>query len=413
MPITRRTAVLLPFALPLAARAEAAPVLIGATYPLSGSVASAGHEMRAAIDVGLDIVNNAHPELKDLPLGPTAGLPNLSGRQIAVEFADHQGNPAVAQSQTLRLITQSHVVAMLGAYQSSCTLTSSAVAERYGIPFVAAESAAPSLTERGYKWFFRTTPIGTDFGKTYAEFLAEERGKGEKVDRVMVVNENTEYGTSTGDAIIAAFKSHNLTLAGRIPYSANSADLSAEVLRMKQANPDVVIFVSYTSDSILFLKTMKNLAYKPPIVIGDDSGFSDPAFVKAVGDIAQGAINRSAFGIGKPDSSSYIVNAMYKVKTGNDMDDTSARCMQGFLVLCNAINRAGSTEPAKIQAALRATDLKPEQLMIGYKGVKFNAQGQNELASTLLVQLRGNAYVPVWPDASATAPLQLPFKGWA
>ena len=275
------------------------------------------------------------------------------------------------------------------------------------------KSAAPSLTERGYKWFFRTTPIGTDFGKAYAGFLEDLRGKGQKVDRVTVVNENTEYGSSTGDAIIAAFKEHNLQLASRIPYNANSADVSAEVLQMKQTNPDVVIFISYTSDSILFLKTMKNLAYKPAVVIGDDSGFSDPSFVKAVGDLAQGAINRSAFGIGKTGSSSNIVNAMYKIKTGNDMDDTSARCMEGFLVLCDAINRAGSTDPAKIQSALKATDLKPEQLMIGYLGVKFNAQGQNELASTLLVQLRGADYVPVWPAASATAPLELPFRGWA
>ena len=90
-------------------------------------------------------------------------------------FADHQGNPAVAQSETLRLITQDHVVAMVGAYQSNCTLTSRAVAERYGIPFVAGESSAPSLTERGYKWFFRTTPIGTDFGRAYGDVPGRAR----------------------------------------------------------------------------------------------------------------------------------------------------------------------------------------------------------------------------------------------
>lgn len=415
--LTRRAATLLPFAIPLTAglpraRAQGSPVLIGATYPLSGSAASAGQEMRSAIEVGTDIVNNAHPELKDLPLGPTVGLPNLQGRKVQVDFADHQGNPAAAQSQTLRLISQDHVVAMVGAYQSSCTLTSSAVAERYGIPFVAGESASPNLTERGFKWFFRTTPIGTDFGKAYAAFLTDLRGRGQKVDKVTVVNENTEYGTATGDAIIAAMKQNNLQLASRIAYNANSTDLSAEVLQMKQTNPDVVIFISYTSDSILYLKTMKNLNYKPAVVIGDDSGFSDPSFVKAVGDIAQGAINRSAFGIGKQGTTSNIVNAMYKVKTGNDMDDTSARSMQGFLTLCDAINRAGSTEPEKIRAALVATDLKPEQLMIGYKGLKFDDHGQNILASTLLVQLRGAEYVPVWPEAQATAGLELPFKGW-
>ena len=38
---------------------------------------------------------------------------------------------------------------------------------------------------------------------------------------------------------------------------------------------------------------------------------------------------------------------MFKKKYGRDLDDTSARWMQGFLVLAEAINRAGSTDPAK------------------------------------------------------------------
>ncbi len=94
------------------------------------------------------------------------------------------------------------------------------------------------------------------------------------------------------------------------------------------------------------------------------------------------------------------------------MDDTSARGMQGFLALMEAINRAGSTEPAMIQAALRAQDLKPDQLMIGYKGIKYDDHGQNTLASTLLVQLDGKKYVAVWPETSAVQKLVLPFKGW-
>jgi branched-chain amino acid transport system substrate-binding protein len=103
---------------------------------------------------------------------------------------------------------------------------------------------------------------------------------------------------------------------------------------------------------------------------------------------------------------------MYKKKTGNDLDDTSGRAMQGFLVLVEAINRAGSTDPAKIQAALKATDLKPTQLIMGYKGVKFDDKGNNTLASALLIQVQGDAYVAVWPKESATAPLKLPYKGW-
>ena len=91
-----------------------------------------------------------------------------------------------------------------------------------------------------------------------------------------------------------------MPVAIRIPYSASSTDVTAQVLQLKQKNPDVVIFISYTADSILYMKTMKSLDYKPQMILGDDSGFSDPSFIPAVEDIAQGVMNRSAWAIGKP-----------------------------------------------------------------------------------------------------------------
>ncbi len=206
------------------------------------------------------------------------------------------------------------MVALTGAYQSSCTLTASAVAERYGIPFVAGESAAANLTERGYKWFFRTTPYGPDFARLYFDFLAAVAKEGTQTGKIAVVHENTDYGTSVADSMVETANKRNVKIAARIAYNANGTDVSPQVLQLKSANPDVVIFISYTSDSILYLKTMKTLDFRPPIVIGDDSGFSDPSFVKTVGTIAQGALNRSAFVPGKPDSITYKINAMFKAE---------------------------------------------------------------------------------------------------
>jgi branched-chain amino acid transport system substrate-binding protein len=393
--------------------AEAAEnVKIGVIYPLTGNAASAGQSAKDAVNLGTEIVNTAHPELKALPLGATAGLPNLGGAKIELDEADHQGNPQVGQQQTLRLITQDHVAAMLGSYHSSVSLVATAVAERQGIPFLVADSVALNITGRGFKWTFRTTPIATDFAKAYAGFLTDLKKSGRKIDSIAIVNENTDYGTSVGGSIVDAAKAANITVAAQIPYNANSSDVSAQVIQLKTLQPDVVIFVSYTADTILYFRTMKNLDYLPPIIIGDDAGFSDPTFIPNVGDLAQGAVNRSAFDIGKSGSNSYIVNAMFRAKYGRDLDDTSARWMQGFFVLADAINRAGSTEPDKIQAALRATDLKPDQLMIGYNGVKFDETGQNTLASTFLIQLQGKQYVSIWPTSLATGKLELPMKGW-
>src|SRR5580693_2181976 len=166
------------------------------------------------------------------------------------------------------------------------------------------------------------------------------------------------------------------------------------------------LFSLSTSDAILFAKTMQALDYKPPMMIADDSGYSDPSFVKSVGKISQGVFNRSSWSVGAPGSPTAVIAEMYKKKSGDEMDDTAARQMQAFFVLCEAINRAGSTDPAKIQAALKATDLKPDQLKIGDKG-------QNVLAAGVIIQLQdGENYVAVWPKGNAEKTPVTPYKGW-
>jgi branched-chain amino acid transport system substrate-binding protein len=387
-------------------------VKIGAIYPLSGNAASAGNSSKAAIELAAAIVNEDHPELKDIPLAAGAGLPGLGGAKIAVVFADNQGTPAAGQNQALRLITEEKVHALIGSYQSGITLTTSAIAERYGIPFLAPESVASILTERGFKWFSRATPVAADFARAYSAFIREQKAAGQKTASIAVVNENTEYGTSVASVIQQEFAKDGLNVTQVIAYSANTTDVQPQVLQLKEKNPDVVIFVSYTSDAILYAKTMKDLNWKPSLLIADDAGFNDPSFVNTCGALVDGLINRSSFAVGKPGSVSAIVNAMYKKQTGNDLDDPSARAMQGLLIMADAINRAGSTEPAKIQAALRATDLKASELVTGYDGVKFDAKGQNVLASSLITQMQNGAYVPVWPKANAVGQLRLPYRGW-
>jgi branched-chain amino acid transport system substrate-binding protein len=387
-------------------------VKVGAIYPLSGNAASAGNYSKAAIELAVEIVNNDHPELKDLPLAAGSGLPALGGAKIEVIFADNQGTPAAGQNQALRLITEEKVIALIGAYQSGITVTTSAMAERHGVPFITPESVAANLTERGFKWFFRATPVAGDFARSYSDFLKEQKAAGQKVASIAIVNENTEYGNSVASVIRDVFAKDGLNVTQVIPYSANTTDVQPQVLQLKEKNPDVVIFVSYTSDAILYAKSMKDLNWKPAIMIADNAGFNDPSFVSTSGALVEGLVNRSSFAPGKPGTLSALVNDLYKKKTNVDLDDPSARAMQGMLILADAINRAGSTEAAKIQAALRATDLKANQVVTGYNGVKFDEKGQNVLASSLITQMQGGKYVPVWPKDKAAGELKLPYKGW-
>jgi len=387
-------------------------VKIGQMTALSGNAANAGKHSKAAVALATELINTAHPELGNLPLAATAGLPNLGGRKIEVVVVDHQGNPSVGQTLALRLINQDKVVAIEGAYHSSVAFATTAVAERYGIPYVVGDSVAVNITTRGFKYTFRVTPIAPTFGSNYMEFLDDMKKAGRSVKSVAVVHENTDYGTSVGEVVVAAAKSHGYNVVADIAYNANTTDVCAQVLQMKQKKPDAVVFVSYTQDAILYMKTMKSLNFRPKMVIGDDAGFSDRSFEQNVGSISQGVMNRSAWDIGKRGSTTYKINEMYKAKTGDDLDDPSARTMQAFWVLCDAINRAGSTDPEAIRKALVATDMTADKLFMGYKGVRFDKTGQNELAATYLTQLQGGHYVAVWPTDRANAPVQWPYKAW-
>ena len=219
--LTLVTAAALSMACATGASADDKVVKIGAVFPMTGGAASAGIHAKFALEVALDIINNAHPELGDFPLAKNAGLAGLGGAKVEVSFADNQGSPATGQNQALRLITEEKVVALTGAYQSGITLTTSAIAEKYGIPYLNGESVAANLTERGFKWFFRVTPIASDFAKIYSEFLADMKASGARTDSIALVHDNTEYGTSVANTITTAFKEKGQAIALDVAYAVN------------------------------------------------------------------------------------------------------------------------------------------------------------------------------------------------
>src|SRR5437868_8880814 len=198
------------------------PVKVGVLFPLTGNAAAAGQASKAAAELAAEIVNNAHPELGNLPLAKDAGLPGLGGAKLELVFADHQGNPSVAQTQALRLLTQDKVHVLFGAYQSSCTFTATAAAERYGIPFVVGDSSALNITGRGFKWTFRVTPIASDYASTYMRFFSDLKAAGQTVRSIAIVNENTDYGTSVGDTIESVARTSGMPVIAHIPYSASA-----------------------------------------------------------------------------------------------------------------------------------------------------------------------------------------------
>jgi len=408
-------AMLMALAVAPAAFAQAREVVIGVLYPMTGPSAQIGIDARNIINVAVDIVNNGANI--NLPLAKSKGLPRLGGAKVRVVFVDHQGSAALGQSEAERLITQEKVHALLGAYQSAVTTTASQVAERMGIPFVNADSSSPALTERGFKWFFRTSPHDGHFSQVMFEFMQDfEKKRSIKFKSVAILNEDTTFGADSSKVQEELAKKYGYEVVAKIPFRTGTTSLDAEVGRLKDANADVLLPSLYTSDAILLTRTARNLDYNPKLIIAQDAGYTDPKFVTEMGKQAEAALTRAPFALDLAARKPLIpvVDEMFKkVSGGRDLADVSARAFTGFMTLVDAINRAGSTDPAAIQKALRESNIPADQLIMPWTGVKFDEKGQNIGVRAILQQLQGGSYQTVYPFELAAKDVVYPIPAWS
>lgn len=409
-------AVLLAMGIGAAAIAQAQQeVKIGVIYPLTGAAASSGAEMRDALELAVDIINNGAKSVPNLPFAAGGGLPNLKGAKIKLVFADHQGNPQVGATEAERLITQEKVSAVMGAYFSNVTATASMVAERYKVPFLNAESSSASLTQRGFKWFFRTTPHDDLFVRNQFEFLKDLKAKkGIDVKSIATFNENTLWGNETTKLQAKLVPENGYTMARQIVYPAKSTQLTSEVQTLKAAAPTVVMQSSYLGDALLSMKTYKELGFSPDMILANDAGFSDTEFTKTLGKDADYIISREVWALDLAKNNPLIrqVNDLFMAKYKINFTGNSSRTFTGLMVLADAINRAGSTEPEAIRKALTETDIPASKLIMPWKGVKFDADGQNTLGQGILVQIMNGQNNTVWPFEVAAKEVVWPMPKW-
>jgi len=388
-----------------AARAE--DIVIGAIYPLTGNASQIGADAQAAIGVISDIINTDHAPVPML-LGKGGGLPHLNGAHIKVIFADHQNDPQKARAEAERLITQDHVVAIIGSYTSATAATISQVTERYEIPYISMDNSSPTLSRRGLKWFFRTSPHDEMFTDAMFDFFKAVGAKtGHPVTSVALFYEDSIFGTDSSNAQRKLAAAAGIKVAADIRYRANSPSLSSEAQQLKAANADVVMPSSYTSDAILLMRACNEVGYHP-VIMAQAAGFQEQSFITGAGPLAEGVMSRSSFALDAEKSRPAIptVNAMYRAKAGKDLNDNTARQIVAVQTLADAIDRAGSTKAEDIRAALIKTDIPGAQTIMPWKGVKFDETGQNIEATPVIQQIKDGVYHTIYPfDLAVQAPV--------
>jgi branched-chain amino acid transport system substrate-binding protein len=359
-------------------------IKIGSLHPLSGGLALEGQEMRDGVKLAVEQRNAA------------GGIQSLGGAKIELIETDHEGTPEKGVSEVQKLDREG-ALGVIGAYSSGVALPATQEAERAGLPFVVDIGSANDITERGFKYTFRLQPAATTFSKDFLEILKDlNENSSEKLTRLTLVHEDSVFGTSIATAIKDMADEYGLEIVDILPHAASAADLSTTINKISANKPDIVVATTYLRDGVMLVEGIESSNYTPKAIIGVANGaFSNASFLTD-----HSAINNNImdvnYTINQKSELSAQVSKEYLDMFGRNLGPNAAYSYMATVVLLDAIERAGSTDRAKIQEELRKTKLEDHILAAGV--IEFDEKGQNINARAVLNQIVDGASYVVGPE---------------
>jgi branched-chain amino acid transport system substrate-binding protein len=372
-------------------------VKIGNVEPLSGPSASVGQQGKNAREMAVEEINAA------------GGIKSLGGAKLELIYADSKSDPNVGVTETERLINTDKVHIVTGCWNSGVTYPATAVAERYGVPFVVPVSVRDTITERGFKYVFRIAAKDSWWTRDQFTFLKDMKDEfGTELKTVAFVYENGDWGTGFAAQWKKLAEEAGFTIVLDEPYPSTATDLTPVANKIRRAKPDVLLLTSNAADAVLITNTLADYKVTPKVVIGSGGGHADPTFLSGTSGNARYMFDIVEWetDVNKPGAKE--TNDKYKAKYGSNLTGEAVDAYVAMYVIADALERSASLDPAKIRDALAATDLKTgPAAIVAYDAIKFDATGQNENAALAIVQIndlgQGLERITVWPKASRRA----------
>ena len=387
---------------------------IGVLEPLTGNLAAEGKRHLEGYEIVRDLINDR--------------FGGVMGKKLVFAVGDAP-DPTAAASEATRLATRENVKIITGTFSSTLCGAASEAAARQNVIYWETSCVDPRLTRRGLKSVYRTEIDGTGFGWYNVEFiakhLAHRLGKKPNELRVAYLSEDSSYGQSvTETARQRAKQEFGMQEVSAEYYTFTTNDLTPVILKLKNANPDVLHHIARNQDAILFWRQAREQNFQVKAVVhAGATGYGSPDFGKAFGNDANGP-----FALLEP-APGFLIEKMrpegqrierafregVKAKTGSDVPAGGHQLSGGGLwVLKLALDAAKTDDPDKFRAAVMAMDLPVGSGINGW-GVKFDETGQNSNARVqhYMLQWQGGQLVTVWPEEFTTQRAKwIPLGAW-
>jgi branched-chain amino acid transport system substrate-binding protein len=379
-----------------------APIKIGVNLSLTGPKANFGSMDRNCIEQAY-----AH-----------FGVEEIGGRPIRLIFEDNRGDPTTAKSAEEKLATLDNVDLTIGGYSSACGVTMAAAANDLKVPHIIVNSSKDDITMAGYEWVFSGARVpATHYADAMWGFVDEVLIAG-GVKTVALFHEMTDWGTSSAEGLRAGFAARGIELVVDTPYDSTATDFKPMLSTVKEANPDMIMAVSYLTDAGLIARQAAELRVNALCFMGQAGGYTMPELVELAGENVNYIFTTANWSplatwegeIAGVKWTNQEFDEAYRTSYGADVDYHGAQGYAAWQIALDALLRIDAAgkeiNRETIKEALEETKLMTAMGLVEHKawtdeaGHSYTNQG---LPPTYVMQWQNMGQEVVWPKEAASA----------
>jgi branched-chain amino acid transport system substrate-binding protein len=366
------------------------PIVLGEIDSRTGLLAAQGLAIAQGVRIAIDGANAAG---------------GVGGRPLRLLERDDEGKAERAIAAAEELVSRRGAVALVGGYVDSLVGPVSEVAERAGVPYLAAASLDERLTARGYRHFFRVSSLGPYVTATVGVVRDLVGAR-----RVAILHATTPGATQLAARQREEFRAAGIKVVAFEPFAPGLSDFVPLLRRVRDGRADVLVSDAFFADHLLLVRQLTRGGIRLPGFLGA-FGLEFPEAIRELGGAAEGLLGTTTWQPGvyvpaAPAESQAFVEA-YRARFRRDPVPLSMHGYAAARALLAALTSAAAggrpLTPGTLREALARVDVDTP---LGR--VRFGPEGDPVEYRRVVLQVQGGRHVVVYPREAASAPLVHP-----
>lgn len=250
-----------------AASTDEKTLVVAVAGALTGPSAQDGTDIKRGAELAVDHINEQG---------------GINGSKIELIFEDDRSDPKEAANIANKLVDDQRVLAVIGHYNSSCTLAGAPIYNKAGLVEITSGSTSPAVSEAG-PYTFRTIVTDAFQGDFVARWMVEDDG----FKRIAILFENDDYGVGLKDIIATQVVAYGGEIVGEESfYLGETKDFTPLITKIRGLDPDALFIAGLYNEGALIAKQAAEVGWNPPLY-GVDGLYSAP-YIELGGSAVEG-----------------------------------------------------------------------------------------------------------------------------